>query len=401
MTDQTDTVESLRAELERLRARVGELETSERRLRDAENDGEDRFQRLVKQAPLGLAFVHQDGRLTFINDRFTMLLGYTLDQVPDLDHWWALAYPNASYREWVQETWAEAVRRATHDGADIEPLEYDVTCRDGQVRIIEIGGIVLPDGFLATFIDFTERREAERELRAANARLARSNRDLEQFASVASHDLQEPLRMVASYTQLLSETYAGQLDARADKFIGFAVEGATRMHSLLNDLLEFSRVESQATPFLPTSCSDLVAKVLHDLEPRIIESGAVVQVEDLPTVLADPMQLGQVFQNLLSNALKFRGDAPPVVKVSAHRDGTFWEFDIEDNGIGIDPRFHDRVFTIFQRLHPREEYQGTGIGLSIVKKIIERHGGTIRIDSALGRGARFTFSLPAVFDDVR
>jgi PAS domain S-box-containing protein len=401
MTDPTDTAESLRAELDTLRREVQELRANEQRLLDSEHVGEERFHRLVKKAPLGLVFVREDGRITSTNDRFFRIVGYTLKEIPDLDTWLSLAYPNPTYRSWVQETWAEAIRRATKDGTDIDPMEYDVTCRDGQVRIIEIGGIVLPDGFLATFIDYTQRREAERELRAANARLARSNRDLEQFAYVASHDLQEPLRMVASYTQLLSEAYSGQLDEQADKFISFAVEGATRMHSLLNDLLEFSRVDSDAAAFVPTSCGDLVAQVLHDLEGRITEAGATVRVGELPTVLADSTQLGQVFQNLLSNALKFHGDEATLVEVSAHRDGTWWEFDISDNGIGIDPRFHDRIFTIFQRLHPRDVYPGTGIGLSIVKKIIERHGGMIRIDSTLGRGARFTFSLPAVFDDIR
>ena len=401
MTDRSDTPGALQDELDALRARVGELEAREQRLRDAEITGEERFQRLVKLAPLGLCFVADDGRIDYVNDRFTQTFGYTLADLPSLDAWWPKAYPSEAYRTWVRETWDRAVRRAAKDGADIQPIEYDVTCRSGDVRIAEIGGIVLPDGFLATFIDVTERRQAERELRAANARLARSNRDLEQFAYVASHDLQEPLRMVASYTQLLAEAYSGKIDERADRYIGFAVEGATRMHRLLNDLLDFSRVDSQALAFAPTPCGEVVDRVLHDLGGRIEESGATVRVGELPTILADRVQLGQVFQNLLSNALKFRGEDPIEVDISAHRDGTWWEFDVRDNGIGIESRFHDRIFTIFQRLNTREEYPGTGIGLSIVKKIIERHGGSIRIDSTPGKGSCFTFGLPAVYDETR
>ena len=274
MTDRSDTPGALQDELDALRARVGELEAREQRLRDAEITGEERFQRLVKLAPLGLCFVADDGRIDYVNDRFTQTFGYTLADLPTLDAWWPKAYPSEAYRTWVRETWDRAVRRAAKDGADIQPIEYDVTCRSGDVRIAEIGGIVLPDGFLATFIDVTKRRQAERELRAANARLARSNRDLEQFAYVASHDLQEPLRMVASYTQLLAEAYSGKIDERADRYIGFAVEGATRMHRLLNDLLDFSRVDSQALAFAPTPCGEVVDRVLHDLGGRIEESGA-------------------------------------------------------------------------------------------------------------------------------
>ena len=401
MTDQSDTTSPLEGELHALRARVRELEEQEQRLLDAGHLGEERFHRLVQRAPLGLCFVRDDGRIAYVNDRFIRVFGYTLRDVPTLDAWWLLAYPNEGYREWVLETWGAAVGRAAEDGVDIQPIEYDVTCSDGAVRIVEIGGIVLPDGFLATFIDVTERRQAERELRAANSRLARSNRDLEQFAYVASHDLQEPLRMVASYTQLLAEAYTGKLDETADRYIGFAVEGATRMHRLLNDLLEFSRVDSQAMVFAPTPCAEVVEGVLHDLQGRIAESGATLRVGPLPTVLADRIQLGRIFQNLISNAIKFRDEAATVVEISAHRDGAWWEFDVQDNGIGIAPKFHDRIFTIFQRLNTRDKYPGTGIGLAIVKRIVERHGGTIRVDSALGGGARFTFSLPVVSNDIR
>ncbi|MHB1355210.1 MAG: sensor histidine kinase [Anaerolineae bacterium] len=246
------------------------------------------------------------------------------------------------------------------------------------------------------------RRELELKtaqvLEAKSEELMRSNRELEQFAYVASHDLQEPLRMVISYVQLIAERYAGKLDEKADKYIGYAVDGSVRMQRLITNLLAYSRVSSQAKPFAPTRCTDLAREALQDLGKAIEESGGDVIVGDLPTVLADRTQLKQVFQNLISNAIKFRGDAPPRVEVSALRLGDNWEFCVADNGIGIDPQFYDRVFVIFQRLNEQDKYPGSGLGLAIVKKIVERHGGRIWIESEVGKGSKFKFTLPAVSD---
>lgn len=246
--------------------------------------------------------------------------------------------------------------------------------------------------------EINERIRTEAQLEEAVAALKRSNRDLEQFAYVASHDLQEPLRMVASYTELLAKRYEGQLDERADKYIAYAVDGAKRMQRLINDLLTFSRVGTRARPLEPTDCAEVAREVLHGIQRIVEESGARVTVGELPTVMADRTQLGQVLQNLLTNAVKFRGEQPPDVKLSSRRLGNQWEISVEDNGIGIDPQFHDRVFVIFQRLHERGKYPGTGIGLSVVKKVVERHGGTIRVDSAAGKGTRISFTVPAVDD---
>ncbi|WP_051327167.1 sensor histidine kinase [Desulfatibacillum aliphaticivorans] len=236
-------------------------------------------------------------------------------------------------------------------------------------------------------------REATRR-RAAMADLKRSNKELEQFAYVASHDLQEPLRMVASYTQLLAQRYEGQLDEKAQKYISYAVEGATRMQHLVNDLLQLSRVGTRGAPFEPTDCNEVVQQVLKGLKRTIAETKAGVVIDDLPVVQADAIQLGQVFQNLLGNAVKFRGEAPPQVRITAEKQNEAWVFQVRDNGIGIDPKFHERIFTIFQRLHERGKYDGTGIGLAIAKKIVERHGGRIWIESQEGKGARFFFSIP-------
>jgi signal transduction histidine kinase len=229
------------------------------------------------------------------------------------------------------------------------------------------------------------------------AALLRSNTELEQLAYVASHDMQEPLRMVASYLQLVAQRYKGQLDADADEFIGYAVDGAKRMQALINDLLAYSRVGTKARPFEPTDCTKVVETALANLRIAIADSRAAVTHGPLPTVTGDPMQLLQLFQNLIGNALKFRRDEPVRVHIEAEAADTHWLFKVSDNGIGIAPEYHERIFVLFQRLHGRGDYPGTGIGLAICKKIVERHGGRIEVESQPGAGSTFRFTLPRAF----
>jgi signal transduction histidine kinase len=236
--------------------------------------------------------------------------------------------------------------------------------------------------------------ELEQRVRERTAELTRSNRDLEQFAYVASHDLKEPLRKVRVYLQLLERRYGDRLDEQARQFIAFAVDAGARMQTLVNDLLAYARVGSRGQPPQPVSCAAACDQAVADLEAAVKESGGTVTRGDLPVVLGDLAQLVQVFRNLIDNALKFRGDGPPVVRVEAQREGGQWRVTVRDNGIGIDPRFADRLFVLFERLHGREAYPGTGIGLAICKKIVERHGGRIGVDSTPGQGATFWFTLP-------
>ena len=231
--------------------------------------------------------------------------------------------------------------------------------------------------------------------RQAQEELARSNEDLQQFAYVASHDLQEPLRMVTSYVELLGRRYRGRLDDDADDFIGFAVDGAKRMQVLIDDLLAYSRVGTHAGPFEPTSCEDAVDGATSNLESSIKESGAAVTRAELPTVMGDRSQLTQLFQNLIGNAIKFRAEDPPRVKIQARKKDDEWEFAVSDNGIGVDPKHGERIFVIFQRLHGRAEYSGTGIGLAVCKKVVQRHGGGIWLEPNSPRGSKFVFTLPA------
>jgi len=226
--------------------------------------------------------------------------------------------------------------------------------------------------------------------------LQRSNTEFEQLAYVASHDMQEPLRKIASYLQLLAQRYEGRLDADADEFIGYAVDGAKRMQALINDLLAFSRVGTKAKPFAPTDCNAIVRTALMDLQIAIEECGAQIEVGELPTVMGDATQLPQLFRNLLSNAIKFRRDGVPRISVRAEPSGDAWRFAVSDNGIGIAAEYFERIFIIFQRLHARSRYAGTGIGLAICKKIVERHGGQIEVQSTPGEGSTFAFTLPSV-----
>ena len=549
---------------------VGMDITDRKQFETALKASEEKFRLLIKRAPIPLCHVNQEGCLTLTNDRFTETFGYTTVDVPDLDTWWQTAYPDKAYRQWVLETWNTAVETAEKSNTDIPPLAYNITCKNRDVRIIEVGGITLADGFLATFIDVTDREKAEaalkrhaeeldvrnriaqifltvqdedmyakvlnvildavdsrfgvfgyidengalvvpthsrtvwdqcqvtdkdivfpretwgcsswvraiqekqmnytnersnltpeghipierhvsipiiqrddvigilqvankdrdytdddirllktignaiapvlnarlmayreerdritaqEQLKRLNKDLTRSNEELEQFAYVASHDLQEPLRMVSSYVQLLERRYKDKLDDSARDFIHYAVDGANRMKTLINDLLAFSRVGSRGKPVETVAAADAVTTATRNLGQLIEETGAEISVNDLPVVTADPGQLVQLFQNLISNAIKYRGENPPKIQIAANETDSEWRFSVTDNGMGIDPQFHDKIFVIFHQLQSRKETTGTGIGLAICKRIAERHGGQIWVESEPGKGSTFYFTL--------
>lgn len=271
-----------------------------------------------------------------------------------------------------------------HDGSEF-PLEISIGHwqSDGEHH------------FTAILRDITARRDAETALETQRKELERSNADLEQFAYVASHDLQEPLRMVASYVQLLSRRYKGKLDQDADDFIGFAVDGAMRMQRLIDDLLTYSRIGTRGESRRNVSATECLQAVMRNLVARIEETGADIHYADLPTIRVDALQFTQLLQNLLGNALKFCSDQRPQIRIDAVREDEFWHFRVSDNGIGIDPQYAERIFVIFQRLHTRQHYAGTGIGLAICKKIVERAGGRIWVESKPGQGATFHFTIPA------
>jgi signal transduction histidine kinase len=265
----------------------------------------------------------------------------------------------------------------------------DYVLKDGLARLPEVVRRALREKQERSL-----RHQVEEDLARKVDELARSNADLEQFAYVASHDLQEPLRMVTAYTQLLGERYRGKLDENADKYIGYASEGAQRMQVLIQDLLAFSRVGRNGYTHGSVDCNVVMAEVLQTLATAIQESGAVVTHAQLPSVWADRTQVAQVFQNLIGNAIKFRGKEPPVISVQGEKTALRWQFSVRDNGIGIAPEFAENIFVVFQRLHARTEYPGNGIGLAICKKIVERNGGKIWVESQPGSGSSFKFTLP-------
>ena len=292
----------------------------------------------------------------------------------------------------------DAIRQAIRDGTEgrAELRNYR---KDGTVFWNEfyIAPVRDSQGTLTHFIgvqtDITRRKNQEAELARKTEALAQSNAELQQFAYVASHDLQEPLRMVASYTQLLRKRYQGKLDDDADEWIGYAVDGAERMQRLIRDLLEYSRVGSENQSFEITECERIWQHVMRNLSASIRDHHANVTHDPLPTIYANPTLLTQVFQNLIGNALKFQGSSPASIHVGATALSDGWEFFIRDNGIGVPPDQRDRIFAIFQRLHGRSEYPGTGIGLAICKRIVEKHDGTIWVDSEPGKGSTFYFTV--------
>jgi len=277
----------------------------------------------------------------------------------------------------------ETVRR-TKDGRLLDVSLTISPLRDAHGMIIGASKIAH---------DITARKQAEAELVRQAIDLQRVNAELQQFAYIVSHDLGEPLRMVTNFVSLLAQRYQGKLDADADEYIGFAVDGARRMQQMLQDLLAYIRTGGQPQVFAPVDGEALLARVCTDLQMAIADAEAEITHEPLPTVQGDATLLGQVLQNLIGNALKFRGKEPPYIHVSAQRGGNHWRFAIRDNGIGLAPQHAERIFQVFQRLHTRSEYAGTGIGLAICKKIVEQHGGRIWVESRPGEGAIFYFTV--------
>jgi signal transduction histidine kinase len=385
----------------------------------ARRDSEALYHSLLESLPLSVFRKDLDGRFTFANSRFCATLGRRPDEI--LGRTDADFFPPelaAKYRaddRRILETGEILEEIEEHDTARCWPgcrcalpgAESDETGPDAGLRYVQVLLVPVRDGAgkvagtQGAFWSATPRMRAERQLRRTleelqrtNAELTRSNAALKEFAYAASHDLQEPLRDVARYTQLLQRRYQGRLDADADEFIGFAVDGARRMEALIKDLLAYSRLSTSDQPPAETDSGRAVEQALANLQTAIQESGARILRRVLPVVRADAGQLVQLFQNLISNALKFRGGRPPRVLITARRQEGAWLFSVSDNGIGIDPRHHERIFQIFQRLHTREEYAGTGVGLALCKKIVERHGGRIWVESEVGQGSTFYFTLP-------
>ncbi|KOR35451.1 hypothetical protein AM228_18290 [Planktothricoides sp. SR001] len=351
-----------------------------------------RLSKAVASTSDAIAITDLSGNPIYINPAFIKLFGYEL--APLISHKGLnILYADSSLCTSVFDTikqgvsWRGEVKMQTHHRDFLDILLRADAIKDESGKIV---------GFVYIYTDISDRKRAQEQLAQHAIELARFNAELEQFAYVASHDLQEPLRIITSYSQLISRRYLGKLDEKADKYIQFVVKAAQRMQQLIEDLLEFSRLGSQKNELGQVECEAVLNLVLENLNLTIFLNDAIINHEPLPVVLGDHTQLVQLFQNLIVNGIKYRTERSPIIHISATRIENYWRFAVSDNGIGIAPEFFERIFTIFQRLHTREEYPGTGIGLAICKKIVQRHRGEIWVQSQVGAGSTFYFTLPAV-----
>ena len=377
---------------------IGDI-TAQRAAEAALRESEARFRETFELAGSGMAHVDMQGRFLRVNPSLCQMLGYSAAElvgrsVKEISH--------PEDRD-VTDGHRERMRAGKEQSFSVQKRYLR---KDGHVVWVDLTATVARDAAgtplhdIAIFDDVTERKHAEAELRRAHDELARSNAELEQFAYVASHDLQEPLRMVSSYTQLLVRRYGDKLDDDAKEFMAFIVDGAGRMKQLIEDLLAYSRVGRHGKALRAIPVESALRRALTNVRAAVEEAGATVTYDGLPTVQADEVQLAQLFQNLIGNALKFRSASVPRISVTCRESEAEWQFAVADNGIGIEPAYFERIFMVFQRLHNKGEYPGTGIGLAICKKVVERHGGRIWVTSGdggplqPGQGTTFHFTLP-------
>lgn len=333
--------------------------------------------------------------MDFVNDSVEKILGYSREEwLSNPDFGQSIIHPDD------MDSSREQARAFYESGQISSTLQFRCIAKDGRVIPMEAYYTVLRDdkgnvtGTCGLLMDISQRKSDEMALRQSALDLKRSNEQLEQFAYVASHDLQEPLRMITSYLQLLERRYKNQLDQDANEFIAYAVDGATRMKALINDLLAYSRVKTGEQNFKRFDMKSAMDQAVNNLQITINDDNAQITIENLPSINGDEAQFVQLFQNLLSNAIKFHGDAPPQITVKGERAGNEWKVCVRDNGIGMEPQYLERIFVIFQRLHSKEQYPGTGIGLAICKKVVEHHGGRIWAESSPGLGTTFWFTIP-------
>lgn len=363
----------------------------------AQSESDERFRRVFEAASDAMVLSDPDGVVVDANPAYFELYGFTAEEV--IGQKFFIIFPDFQQRN------AMAQYRQVFDGEQSSLIyESEIARKDGTIRSVESRvGFIMRDGkraeLLSVIRDITDRKRAEAQLEKLAQDLSRSNAELDQFAAVASHDLQEPLRMISSYLELIKQRYVSRLDEEAKEFIEFAVDGAKRMKLLITGFLSYARLKTDETGFAPLSTEAALKAALMNLQVAIEESGATVTYDPLPEIVGNKTLFAVLFQNLIGNALKFHGRAAPVIHVSVQRTpANEWQFAVKDNGIGIDQKHLDRIFVIFQRIHPIGTYNGAGVGLAICKKIVEHHKGRIWAESRPDKGTTFYFTIPANFD---
>jgi PAS domain S-box-containing protein len=370
-------------------------------------ESEKKYRSLLRLIPLPLCLNDNYGRITYMNERFEQVFGYKLNDIQTFDMWIEKAYPDVKYREWVRNSWSSAVEKAKKDNTDIESIEYKVSCKDGKELIILISGIIIEEGLLVTFIDITPRiknelkikklnNELETRVRKRTAQLEAVNKELETFTYSVSHDLKAPLRGIDGYSKLLQDSLKNQIDEEANSFLTIIRDSALKMNQIIDDLLEFSRLERSQMRMGKIVIKDLIESIVS-IYNKDLESGKFELNTDIGAVelLADSKGLTIALRNLIDNAIKFSKEkSKPIIKIAPEENSSSWIFCVEDNGIGFDMKYKEKIFEIFQRLHRAEEFPGTGIGLAMVFKAMQRMNGKVRAESTPGKGSTFFLEIP-------
>ena len=387
---------------ELLRKEIYDHKLAEESLRESE----EKFRSLLQITPLPICYINKDGDIIFRNERFMKVFGYTEAEVPTSGDWFLKAYPDSTYRNWVVSNWDIAFQEAARTGTDIKSEEYHVTCKDGSVREIIISGAIINDDLLATFIDITERKKSEEEIKKLNetleqrvelrtAQLLDANKELEAFSYSVSHDLRAPLRGIHGFTQILTEDYSDKLDDEGKRICNVIQNNSIKMGNLIDDLLAFSRLSRAEIQRTAISMNKMAVSVYMEVTDAGSQERIDFEIGELPNVEADPVMLRQVWFNLISNAIKYSSKKKKAhISISCKTEMGTSVFCIKDNGAGFDMQYMHKLFGVFQRLHSEKDYEGTGVGLAIVQRIVQRHGGEVWAEGAVGHGASFFFSLP-------